>query len=146
MMYFYYLVVIFLHQLSPNHNKLYKFRRPKANINAFMGVYHAMAEETLELGGNIELTGFTGLMPGSMTIIKKIVGSYAKRYSEIKSDFEKLHLTIKPIHQTTDVPKLFQLNAKMIHAGKVVTSETEDRNIFHAIDDALKKIEAEISH
>lgn len=105
-----------------------------------------MAEETLELGGHIELTGFTGLMPGSMTIIKKIVGSYAKRYSELKPDFEKLQLTMKSIHQTTDIPKLYQMNAKMIHAGKVVTSETEDRNIFHAIDDALKKIEAEISN
>jgi ribosome-associated translation inhibitor RaiA len=104
-----------------------------------------MAEETLELGGHIELSGFVDLMPGSMTIIKKIVGSYTKRYTEIKPDFEKLHLIMKPIHQTTNIPKLFHLNAKMIHSGKVVTSEAEDRNLFHAIDSCLKKIEAEIS-
>lgn len=104
-----------------------------------------MTEETLELGGHIELSGFTGLMPGSMTIIKKIVGSYTKRYTELKPDFEKLQLNMKAIHQTTETPKQFQLNAKMIHSGKVVASQAEDRNIFHAIDSCLKKIEAEIS-
>ena len=101
-------------------------------------------QESLELGGNIELTGFTGLMPGSMTIIKKIVGTYAKKYSEMKSDFERLQLTMKSIHQTTDIPKNFQINAKVIHGGRVVASETDNRNLFHAIDSALKKIEAEI--
>jgi len=103
-----------------------------------------MAEETLELGGNIELSGFTGLMPGSMTIIKKIVGTCTKRYTELRPDFEKLQLTMKGVHQTTDTPKIFHINGKMIHGGKVVTSEAEDRNIFRAIDNVLKKIEAEI--
>ena len=111
-----------------------------------MGVLSAMAEETLELGGNIQLTGFTGLMPGSMTIIKKIVGTYTKRYGELVPDFEKLQLVMKPIHQTSDKPGIFQINSKMIHAGKVLASESEDRNIFHAIDDSLKKIEAMITN
>jgi ribosome-associated translation inhibitor RaiA len=102
------------------------------------------AEERLELGGNIELSGFTGLMPGSMTIIKKLVGTYTKRYTELKPDFERLQLTMKPIHQTTDNPKIFHIDARMIHSGKVVASDTENRNIFHAIDSSLKKIESEI--
>jgi ribosome-associated translation inhibitor RaiA len=101
-------------------------------------------EEVLELGGNIELTGFTGLVPGSMTIIKKVVGTYAKKYSELKTDFQKLHLTMKPIHKTTQQAKNFQVNAKMIYGGRVAASESEDRNLFRAIDAALKKIEAEI--
>jgi ribosome-associated translation inhibitor RaiA len=120
-----------------------------------MGVFLTMVEDkqentvnnknTLELGGHIELSGFVDLMPGSMTIIKKIVGSYTKRYTELKPDFEKLQLIMKPIHKTTDVPKLFHLNAKMIYSGKIVVSESEDRNIFHAIDSCLKKIEAEVT-
>lgn len=105
-----------------------------------------MAEETLELGGNIQLTGFTGLMPGSMTIIKKIVGTYTKRYGELVTNFERLQLVMKPIHQTADVPHNFQINAKVIHSGKVIASESEDRNVFHAIDDSLKKIEAMLIH
>jgi len=105
-----------------------------------------MAEETLELGGNIELSGFTGLMPGSMTIIKKIVGTCTKRYNELKPDFEKLQLTMKTIHETTETSKIYHIDAKMIHGGKVVASDAEDRNIFKAIDAALKRIEAEISN
>ncbi|MFT4303607.1 MAG: hypothetical protein ACMXYG_03515 [Candidatus Woesearchaeota archaeon] len=103
------------------------------------------SSDTLELGGHIELTGFVGLMPGSMTIIKKIVGTYTKRYTDLVKDFQKLNLAMKPIHHTTDKPKIFHINAKMIHEGRVTASEAEDRNIFHAIDSALKKIEAEIT-
>ena len=102
-------------------------------------------DETLQLGGNIQLSGFTGLMPGSMTIIKKIVGTYTKKYSEVKTDFERLELAMKSIHQTTDKVKLFQMNGKMIYGGRVITSEAEGRNLFHAIDDCLKKIESEIT-
>lgn len=102
-------------------------------------------DDTLELGGNIELSGFKELIPGSMTIIKKIVGTYAKKYADILDDFEKLQLHCKPIHKTTKDAKNFHLDAKIIHGGKVVTSKTENRNIFHAIDDALKKLEAEIT-
>ncbi|MCB9359364.1 hypothetical protein H6503_05515 [Candidatus Woesearchaeota archaeon] len=104
------------------------------------------SDDTLELGGHIELTGFVNLMPGSMTIIKKIVGTYTKRYNDLVKNFEKLHLTMKPIHNTTDKPKLFHINAKMIYEGKVMSSQSEDRNVFHAIDAALKKIEAEITN
>lgn len=101
-------------------------------------------QNTLELGGNIELTGFKDLMPGSMTIIKKIVGTYTKKYTELRPDFERLQLLLKSIHQTTNVPKNFEINAKLIYGGKVVASETEARNLFHAVDNVLKKIEAEI--
>jgi ribosome-associated translation inhibitor RaiA len=102
-------------------------------------------DKILELGGNIELSGFKDLIPGSMTIIKKIVGTYVKRYSDLVQNFEKLHLHCKAIHKTTDEAKLFHIDAKVIYSGKVATSKTENRNIFTAIDDALKKIEAEFS-
>ncbi len=102
-------------------------------------------DDTLELGGHIELSGFKDLIPGSMTIIKKIVGTYAKKYGDLVDNFEKLQLHCKPIHKTTEEAKYFHLDAKVIYAGKVVTSKTEDRNIFTAIDDALKKIEAELT-
>ncbi|MFT4343359.1 MAG: HPF/RaiA family ribosome-associated protein [Candidatus Woesearchaeota archaeon] len=110
-----------------------------------------MAEEknnevkVVELGGNIKLTGFSELVPGSMTIIKKIVGTYTKRYAELVDDFTALEMVLKPIHKTEKVAKNFQVNAKMIHAGKVVAAEAEDRNVFKAIDDVLKKIEATVS-
>lgn len=102
-------------------------------------------DKTLELGGNIELSGFKDLIPGSMTIIKKIVGTYVKRYGDLVNNFEKLHLHCKPIHKTTDEAKLFHIDAKVVYSGKVATSKTENRNIFTAIDDSLKKIESEFS-
>jgi ribosome-associated translation inhibitor RaiA len=104
------------------------------------------SEETLELGGNIQLSGFSELVPGSMTIIKKLVGTYTKHYMEECQDFQQLHLTLKPIHKTGDVPKLFEIHAKVVHGGRVIVSQCEDRNVFTAVDTALKKIQAEIGH
>lgn len=102
-------------------------------------------DDTLELGGNIQLSGFKDLIPGSMTIIKKIVGTYAKRYGDLVENFEKLSLHCKPIHKTTEEAKNFHIDAKVVYSGKVTTSKAEERNIFTAIDDSLKKIEAELS-
>ena len=102
-------------------------------------------EKAFVLGGNIELTGFKELVPGSMTIIKKIIGTYVKRYSELKPDFEKLKLTLKSIHQTTDVPKNFEIKARLLFRGGEADSEITERNLFSAIDSVLKKIEAEIT-
>ncbi len=101
-------------------------------------------EETLELGGNIELTGFRELDGGSMIILKKIVGNYAKKFSELAKNFEKLHLTMKAIHEREKSEK-YELHAKVIDNGKLYNAEAVDRNLFVAVDSILKKIEKEMS-
>ena len=58
----------------------------------------AMEDEVLQLGGNIELSGFSELDGGVMIVLKKIIGNYAKRMSEKASDFEKLSMNMKLVH------------------------------------------------
>lgn len=100
--------------------------------------------ETVELGGNISLTGFKDLESGSITIIKKIVGSYAKKFSEKSDDFKKLSLTMKRVHATEGSGK-YELHAKLILKGAPITAEETDRNLFVVLDNVLKKIEGQIS-
>lgn len=99
-------------------------------------------EDTVELGGNIELSGFSEFDGGSMVVIKKVVGTYAKKFSESSKDFEKLSVTVKPVHQREKSEK-FELHAKLTIKGKPYTSEITDRNIYFALDRVLKKLEAE---
>ena len=99
-----------------------------------------MDEETVKLGGNIELTGFRDVDGGTMVIIRKIVGNYVRRLSDTTQNFESLNLTVKPIHQSEN-SKRYELHGKLLDNGKVFTSEVTENNIFVAVDSVLKKIE-----
>ena len=90
---------------------------------------------TMELGGNIELTGFSNVRSGEMIILKKIIGNYANRFNLKAKNFEKLALTLKSVHK-----KQFELHAKMLSSGKTLSSEMVERNIFVGLDGVLKKI------
>ncbi len=94
-------------------------------------------EDIQQLGGNIELTGFREIDGGSMIILKKIIGNYARKFSDRLGNMEKLSLTVKQIGSDQ-----FQLNAKLIAGGNVHTAEVVDRNLFVIADSALKKIES----
>lgn len=91
----------------------------------------------IELGGNIQLVGFKELDPASMIVVKKIVGNYAKRFSEVEKDFEKLVVTMKK-------SGAYQVNCRLLTAGRVLPSEVEDHNLFFAIDKGLAKLMNEI--
>jgi len=100
--------------------------------------------ETLQLGGSIELTGFSDIDPATLVVVKKIVGNHAKHFSSIVQNFEKLHLTLKPVHQQESTHK-FELHAKLNGNGKTYNAEITDINLFFTLDKVLKKIESEIS-
>ena len=102
-------------------------------------------DSTLELGGNINLTGFRDLDKSEMVIIKKVVGNHVKRFSGLNNDFEGISLVMKTVHETPGSKK-YDLHAKIIIKGKPITSEVINRNLFVGIDNVLKKIEAELSH
>ena len=95
--------------------------------------------DALKLGGNIELSGFSGLNGGEMVVIKKIVGNYAKRMTEICEKFENLSLNMKPVHKT-EGSKKFELHAKLLDNGNQITSEVTERNLFVGVDDVLKNV------
>lgn len=97
-----------------------------------------------QLGGNIELSGFRDIDGASMIVLKKIIGNYARRLSEISNKFEKLSVTMKPVHEKEKSEK-YEIHAKLINNGKLFVSEITERNLFVAVDSALKKIVNEIS-
>lgn len=95
-----------------------------------------MTEKTIELGGNICLTGFSELDRDSMVILKKIVGSYVKGFSERAEDFKGLHVELKKGEPYRLIATLTANDEKMANA--------EDKNLFVALDNALKDIENSI--
>ena len=101
-------------------------------------------DDVMQLGGNIELSGFRGIDSASMVVLKKIVGNYAKKMSEIAEKFEKLHLTMKPVHET-EKSEIYEIHAKLMNNGKPFVSEAVERNLFVAVDNALKKVMSEIN-
>ena len=98
-----------------------------------------MEEKILQLGGNIELSGFSDLEPGVMIVLKKIVGNYARRMNDKCKGFESLSLTMKVIHAKEKGEK-YELHAKMIDKGKPYNASCVERNLFVGIDSALKAI------
>ncbi len=97
-----------------------------------------MDEDLVVLGGNIELSGFRELDPGSMMIAKKIIGTSVRRISSRSSNLQKISLNLKK-HGAG-----FQINAKAADNGQVYNSEVSDRNIFFAISKVMDKIESMI--
>ncbi len=98
-----------------------------------------MEEEVLQLGGNIELSGFSDLEGGAMIVLKKIIGNYARKMSDRAKNFEKLSVHMKTVHDNQ-----YELYAKMIDNGKKFNSSVTERNVFVAVDSSLKKIMNEI--
>ena len=98
----------------------------------------ATMAETIKLGGNIELIGFSELDGGSMIILKKIVGSYARKFSDSLKNFEKLVLELN--EQGNEL----EINAKLIVDGKETPANAKDKNLFVALDSTLKELEKKI--
>jgi len=101
-----------------------------------------MAEETIELGGNIRLSGFTDIDGGSMIIIKKIIGSFVKKISEKYPKFQSLTVTLKKIHTSKESEKTgkSEIHALLV-ADKNYAVEVTHLNLMFAIDKVLKKVE-----
>lgn len=97
----------------------------------------------IELGGNITLVGFKELDKGSQTIIKKVVGNYVNKLSDMCNKFETITLHLKNVHQTETSTK-YEIHGRLIDNGKLYNSEHIDMNIFVALNTVLRKIETEI--
>ena len=92
----------------------------------------------IELGGNITLVNF-GDVDGSMIILKKMVGNSVRKIQEKADNFEGFTLTCKNVH--TD--NKFELHAKVVDNGKVLTSQVTDFNLFYTLDKVLKGIHSQ---
>ena len=95
----------------------------------------ASEADILKLGGSIELSGFSSIDRGAMIILKKIVGNYARKLADSSKSFEALKLRVKKVHDS-----VYELKAQVVDSGNIIISSVEDRNIFVAVDSALKKL------
>lgn len=89
-------------------------------------------DETVELGGNITLTGFDSLDKAKLVVLKKMVGNYAKTIGE-KKKFEKLSLTMS--NEEND----YKIKVEVIGENNIVAEAKAD-NLFIALDGVLKEI------
>ncbi|MBN1792816.1 hypothetical protein JW826_03990 [Candidatus Woesearchaeota archaeon] len=93
----------------------------------------------MELGGNITLTGFKEVSKAEMVVVKKMVGSYARKLSDNVPGFEALKVTMKPVHKTEGSEK-FELHGSVHFSGDHFESEVVERNLFMGLDSVLQKI------
>jgi len=101
--------------------------------------------ESLILGGNIELVGFKQVSLAEVLIVKKLVGSYTRKIQEHSSNFERISVQLKEIHKIDNNSK-HEIHIKLLDDGQAFSSEVVDKNLFVALDSALKKVLGEITH
>ena len=92
--------------------------------------------DTMQLGGNIELNGFNELERSKLVVIKKIIGNYAREFSD-KTQFSKLSLNMA---QEGDEFKI----AAELTGDKQVKSELKDKNLFFVIGNVLENMKKEL--
>ena len=86
----------------------------------------------MKLGGNIVLDGCDNLEPATLIVLKKMVGNYARKISE-KNAFDELKINLQ---NTGDN---YKLEATLTMAGSQDVKNSEDSNLFFALDNALKE-------
>ncbi|MBT7903135.1 hypothetical protein HN587_04660 [Candidatus Woesearchaeota archaeon] len=97
--------------------------------------------EAISLGGSIELVGFRDLDRSTMVILKKMIGNHVRKMTEISSDFESISISKKNIHGSN---KKVELHAKAMVAGRPITRDETDFNIFFTIDRVLSSLSEEL--
>jgi len=88
----------------------------------------------MELGGNISLSGFSERDFTEMIVVKKIVGQYARKFTDHVPDFSRLSITLKEVHGHAK----HEIVTKIQAGGREYDSEVTDVNIFVALDKTLK--------
>lgn len=92
-----------------------------------------MTDDVVELGGNIQLSGFKDVEKALLVVIKKVVGSYARKFSDGLKDFEKLSVGLSGKSN---------IKATLNAEGQEFVAESKADNLFFALDAALKDIES----
>ncbi len=97
---------------------------------------------TLELGGNIQLTGFSDIDPATLVIVKKMVGNFVKDMTQHNSGFRSLNVTLKGVHEREKSEK-HEIHAHL-KTDQVYTAYVVERNLLVGLDSVLKKVEKEM--
>ena len=63
-------------------------------------------EDSLKLGGEIELVGFKDVDPRSMIVLKKIIGNYVRRFNDHNVGFKAIKISLKVISKKEGHPRI----------------------------------------
>jgi ribosome-associated translation inhibitor RaiA len=96
--------------------------------------------DTLALGGNIQLSGFKDVDHSEMIVVKKLVGSYARKFSDRHEKFQSMHVNLKHVHKR-EKSEIFEITGRVILDGNAFSVDHDDRNLFFCIDSVMKKLE-----
>ncbi|MBL7147430.1 MAG: hypothetical protein ISS82_01240 [Nanoarchaeota archaeon] len=91
-------------------------------------------EERIELGGNINLVGFKDIEQGKLVVVKKIVGNFVKKIQDQNKDFQKVTVTLKPVHESK-----YEINTHLTINNKDYVADVTDFNLFFTLDKCLEK-------
>ena len=75
-----------------------------------------------------------------MIVVKKIVGNYVRKIEGMCKGFSGLKLRIKPLHQTGDEIKKFELHGQVLDGGEVYPAGVVENNLFVGVDAVMKKL------
>ena len=109
----------------------------------YLNEYAFRMGEDISLKGNIVLSGFSEFDRAEISIIKKMVGSYARKLTD-SFGVDELKVTLKSVHKIEKAEK-FEITASAIKDKKTVSSEVTDKNLYFALDSSLKKVENQLS-
>ena len=99
-----------------------------------------MSDNERTFDDKISLSGFRNVDPASMNEIKKKIGVYSKRFANKCEHFELLKISMKNVHELEHSEK-YEIHTMVIDGGSRHTSSITERNLFTALDKALKKVE-----
>lgn len=84
----------------------------------------------IQLGSKITLEGFEAVEPAQQIVLRKMVGSLAKKVEETKGEYEKLELT-----KAGNIVSL-----KVTFKDSTEEASAEHENLFFALSNAFKQV------
>jgi ribosome-associated translation inhibitor RaiA len=97
-------------------------------------------EDIQQLGSSIEINGFSIVDQASMVIVKKVIGSYARKFSDKNVGFEKLTVILSKDESQDS----FQVEAQAKTTSSLFNSKINEKNLFVGIDSVLKNLESQL--
>ncbi|HIH24546.1 TPA: hypothetical protein HA251_05920 [Candidatus Woesearchaeota archaeon] len=94
----------------------------------------------MELGGNIVLSGFSGRDFTEVIVVKKMVGQYARKFTDGIPGFSRLAVTFKEVHHHEGGHGKSEIIVKVNVDGHEFAAEVTELNLYMALDAALKRV------
>ncbi len=85
----------------------------------------------ITLGGNINLEGFDEFDQGKLVVVKKMVGFFAKKLSEMIGELESFNVAKEDN----------KITIKVKSKDKEIEESSEEDNLFISLSNALKAVE-----